>query len=195
MVVIIAQPGHRVIVIFNFDLYIKTAPRPSSILIHSSFSIMPHPALILTCVLVSLVRADLDDIQKLNELQNGGGKEETSYKSSGMGKILRHYLESNDIRLGDGVHIVKMEGSTPRADDDSFLGTVDSYLQTHEVKIRLADFMPEQLGQNKALTDSSEETGGVGKFLLQTLNCITPQVLGSSRVGIGLYVTLKLYRY
>lgn len=126
---------------------------------------MLRPAFILTCALVGLARGDLDDIQRLNELQNGGGKEDTTYKSSGMGKILRHYLESNDIRLGDGVHIVKMEGSAPRADDDSFLGTVDGYLQTHEVKIRLADFMPDQLGQNKAAIDSTEETGGIGKIL------------------------------
>lgn len=53
--------------------------------------------------------------------------------------------QGRDVELLDGVHLVESDGSGRKAryvGDDSLLGTVENYLESHELKIKLQDMLP-----------------------------------------------------
>ncbi|XP_019877333.1 uncharacterized protein LOC109605211 [Aethina tumida] len=103
----------------------------------------------LCVVLVALLGAD-------GEHQHGGKI---------LGRMVRQYLHAqpDDVRIGDGVHLVSRAGDDGRSlsDDGTVLGAVDSYLRSHELKIRLPELMPgDDLGRSfKMALDKVEGTG------------------------------------
>lgn len=77
-----------------------------------------------------------------------------------IAKVVRQFLKSQpeDLTLGEGVHIVST-GSINDADarsvgdDNTILGAMDNYLQTHEVRIKLPELMPGE-GFGRAFKDA-----------------------------------------
>lgn len=78
-----------------------------------------------------------------------------------LGKIVRQFINSQpqDVRVAEGVHLISTRSENDaRAikDDGTVLGSVENYLQTHEVRIKLQELMPgEGLGRaiKEALSD------------------------------------------
>lgn len=93
-------------------------------------------------------------------------------------KFVRQYLDQQpeDITLGDGVHLVNSgdvaAAATARAaDDGSLLSSLESFLKTHELRIRLPELMPdsENIGRKfrEVMDDMSKnDIGGVYMFLI-----------------------------
>lgn len=110
----------------------------------------------LCVVLVALLGAD-------GEHQHGGKI---------LGRMVRQYLHAqpDDVRIGDGVHLVSRAGDDARSlsDDGTVLGAVDTYLRSHELKIRLPELMPgDDLGRSfKMALDKVEGTGVESKFVV-----------------------------
>lgn len=64
-----------------------------------------------------------------------------------LAKIFRQYLKSqpDDYKIGDGVHLLNTRSEIDaRAimDDGTVVGVLENYLESHELRIRLAELMP-----------------------------------------------------
>lgn len=64
-----------------------------------------------------------------------------------LSKILRQYINSQpeDVKIGDGVHIISTRSENDArayGDDSTLFGAVETYLDSHEVRIRLVELMP-----------------------------------------------------
>ncbi|KAJ8952315.1 hypothetical protein NQ318_017208 [Aromia moschata] len=81
--------------------------------------------------------------------------------------------QPEDLTLGDGVHLINTRSENDarsNMDDGSFLGTLENYLESHELRIRLPELMPgEDFGRafNTAMNevegkDESSPRGGGG---------------------------------
>ncbi|KAF2905853.1 hypothetical protein ILUMI_00325 [Ignelater luminosus] len=79
------------------------------------------------------------------------GSEEGPDYSHGLqiiGKVLRHFINSQpeDFQISEGVHLVHTaspnDATGRAADDNTFFGTIDNYLQTHEIIIKFTELMP-----------------------------------------------------
>lgn len=91
----------------------------------------------------------------------------TSAKAEGphgvtiLSKILRQYINSqpDDVKLGDGVHIISTRSENDArayGDDSTLLGAVETYLDSHEVRIRLPELMPGE-GFGRAFKTAMDE--------------------------------------
>lgn len=91
---------------------------------------------------------------------HGGDVRDVSHGFQILTKMARQYLKAQpeDLTLGEGVHIVStttLNDADARSmpDDGSFLGTVDNYLQSHELRIKLPELMPGE-GFGRAFKDA-----------------------------------------
>lgn len=62
-------------------------------------------------------------------------------------KIFRQFLRSQpvDYKIGEGVHLLNTRSENDaraNTDDGTVFGAVENYLETHEVRIKLAELMP-----------------------------------------------------
>ncbi|XP_030752909.1 uncharacterized protein LOC115879976 [Sitophilus oryzae] len=78
-----------------------------------------------------------------------------------ISKVIRQYINSQpeDVRLGDGVHIISTRSENDaraNVDDGTLLGTVENYLENHEVRIKLPELLPGE-GFGRALKIAVDE--------------------------------------
>lgn len=81
-------------------------------------------------------------------------------------KFVRQILKSqpDDYKIGDGVHLLsKRSENNARAntDDGTVIGVLENYLETHELRIKLADLMPGE-GFGRSFKSAVGEIYGVG---------------------------------
>lgn len=65
-----------------------------------------------------------------------------------LAKIVRQFLKSHDdYKFGDGVHLISTRSENDaraNKDDGTVVGVLENYLDSHEVRIHLAELMPGQ---------------------------------------------------
>lgn len=88
-----------------------------------------------------------------------------------LGKIARQYLNSqaNDVKLGDGVHLVSVRSENDaraNTDDKTFLGAIENYMLTHEIRIKLPELMPGE-GFARSFNDALQNIEGKDEGNLQ----------------------------
>lgn len=81
-------------------------------------------------------------------------------------KVFRQFLRSQpeDFKIGDGVHLLNTRSENDARtykDDGTALGVLENYLETHELRIRLAELMPGE-GFGRSFKSSVNEIYGFG---------------------------------
>lgn len=81
-------------------------------------------------------------------------------------KIFRQFLRSQpkDFQIGDGVHLLNTRSDNDAraiADDGTVMGVLENYLETHELRIRLAELMPGE-GFGRSFKSTVNEIYGFG---------------------------------
>ncbi|KAK4875555.1 hypothetical protein RN001_011977 [Aquatica leii] len=80
-----------------------------------------------------------------------------------LSKLFRHFINSQpeDYKLTDGVHLISTSTSndiTSRAvDDTSLMGVIENYIQTHEVRIKFVELMPNGQDLARAFKSDNDE--------------------------------------
>ena len=83
-------------------------------------------------------------------------------------KIVRQYFndQSGDVKLGDGVHLVSTAdlGDARSSFDGGLLSSIERYLRTHEIRIKLPELLPEKgFGRSFKNVMESFEDNEIGK--------------------------------
>lgn len=93
-----------------------------------------------------------------------------------LAKVVRQYLNSQteDLRIGEGVHLVSTKtdvNGRSNTKDSSIIDMIETYLKSHEVRIKLPELMPKE-GFGRALKYAMEgfEAGNeIGKVEMKII--------------------------
>lgn len=120
-----------------------------------------------------------------------GGAEgaDLSYGLQIVGKLFRNFLNSQpeDFKLTDGVHLISTSSPNDAegrsSDDNSVFGVLENYLQTHEIKIKLPELMPDGHDFGRAFKDVVQgiNSSDIGNYDFPTSNVR----INSPRCGNG----------
>lgn len=80
-------------------------------------------------------------------LSNVKGESEIHGGLDILSKIFRQFLKSqpDDYKFGDGVHLINTRSENDarsNMDDSTVIGVLENYLDSHELRIKLAELMP-----------------------------------------------------